>query len=212
LFETLDALGHRRWAIAMRLTHRAGLRWGELVALQAHDIEFEPAQVVHVRRAVEQSTRGPARLRAPKNGKVRTSIFPKSLTNDLGEIVDETATREGPVGLLFPSASGRIMRRSNFQPVWIRAADAAGWHMTAPLQRTGGSRETNKGWRWTGVAKWSPHDLRHVAACWMLFDLGLDPAVVADKLGHADPTFTIKRYIGVRGDPDTAAMAVTDGW
>ena len=80
------------------------------------------------------------------------------------------------------------------------------------LQRTGGSRETNKGWRWTGAAKWSPHDLRHVAACWMLFDLGLDPAVVADKLGHADPTFTIKRYIGVRGDPDTAAIAVTDGW
>jgi hypothetical protein len=31
-------------------------------------------------------------------------------------------------------------------------------------------------------------------------------------LGHADPTFTIKRYIGVRGDPDTAAIAVTDGW
>ena len=46
----------------------------------------------------------------------------------------------------------------------------------------------------------------------MLFDLGLDPAVVADKLGHADPTFTIKRYIGVRGDPDTAAIAVTYGW
>ena len=212
LFDALEALGHRRWAIAMRLCHRAGLRWGELVALQAQDIEFEPARVVHVRRAVEQPTRGPARLKAPKNGKVRTSIFPKSLTNDLGEILDETATHEGPEGLLFPSASGRIMRRSNFQPVWIRAADGAGWPMTAPLQRTGGYGQTNKGWRWTGAAKWSPHDLRHVAACWMLFDLGLDPAVVADKLGHADPNFTIKRYIGVRGDPDTAAMALTDGW
>jgi integrase len=78
----------------MRLCHRAGLRWGELVALQAQDIEFEPARVVHVRRAVEQPTRGPARLKAPKNGKVRTSIFPKSLTNDLGEILDETATHE----------------------------------------------------------------------------------------------------------------------
>jgi integrase len=212
LFDALEALGHRRWAIAMRLCHRAGLRWGELVALQAQDIEFEPARVVHVRRAVEQPTRGPARLKAPKNGKVRTSIFPKSLTDDLGEIVDETATRQGPEALLFPSASGRIMRRSNFQPIWIRAADAAGWPMTAPLRRTGGYRQTNNGWRWTGAAKWSPHDLRHVAACWMLFDLGLDPAVVADKLGHADPNFTIRRYIGVRGNPDTAAMAVTDGW
>jgi integrase len=212
LFDALEALGHRRWAIAMRLCQRAGLRWGELVALQAQDIEFEPARIVHVRQAVEQPTRGPARFKAPKNGKVRTSIFPKSLTNHLGEIVDETATREGPEGLLFPSASGQIMRRSNFQPIWIRAADGAGWPMTAPLRRTGGYRETNKGWRWTGAAKWSPHDLRHVAACWMLFALGLDPAVVADKLGHADPNFTIKRYIGVRGDPDTAAMTVTDGW
>jgi hypothetical protein len=27
----------------------------------------------------------------------------------------------------------------------------------------------------------------------MLFDLGLDPAVVADKLAHVDPAFTIRR-------------------
>ena len=212
LFDAMETLGHRRWAIAMRLTHRAGLRWGELVALQAQDIEFEQARVVHVRRAVEQPTRGPARLKAPKNGKVRTRIFPKSLTNDLVELVEETITQEGPERLLFTTASGRIMRRSNFQQVWIRAADAAGWPMAAPLQRTAGYGQTNKGWRWTGAAKWSPHDLRHVAACWMLFDLGLDPAVVADKLGHADPNFTIKRYIGIRGNPDTAAMAVTDQW
>lgn len=46
----------------------------------------------------------------------------------------------------------------------------------------------------------------------MLFDLGLDPAVVAEKLGHADPSFTVKRYVGVRGDPDTAVMAFTDAW
>jgi len=110
LFDALEALGHRRWAIAMRLCHRAGLRWGELVALQAQDIEFEPARVVHVRRAVEQPTRGAARLKAPKNGRVRTSIFPKSLTDDLGEIVDETAARGGSEGLLFPSASGRLTR------------------------------------------------------------------------------------------------------
>jgi integrase len=115
--------------------------------------------------------------------------------------LEETIAREGPGGLLWPSASGQIMRRSNFQQVWIRAADAAGWPITPPLQRTAGYGQTNKCWRWTGAAKWSPHDLRRVAACWMLFDLGLDPAVVADKLGHADPNFTIKRYIGIRGNP-----------
>jgi len=30
LFEAMEGLGHRRWAIAMRLCHRTGLRWGEL--------------------------------------------------------------------------------------------------------------------------------------------------------------------------------------
>jgi hypothetical protein len=46
----------------------------------------------------------------------------------------------------------------------------------------------------------------------MLFDLKLDPAVVADKLGHADPNYTIKRYIGVRGDADLTAKAATEDW
>lgn len=91
----------------------------------------------------------------------------------------------------------------------ITAADAAGWTMTRPLQK---SATKGGGWRLTGAALWTPHDLRHVAACWMLFDLGLDPAVVAAKLGHADPSFTVKRYVGVRGDPDSAAMSVTDSW
>lgn len=36
-------------------------------------------------------------------------------------------------------------------------------------------------------ALWHPHDLRHVAACWMLFDLRLDAVVVARMLGHSNP-------------------------
>lgn len=212
LFQAFEKLGQHRWGVAMRLAHRSGLRWGELIALQPSDVEFEPARVVHVRRAVEQGASGPARLKPPKNGKVRTTIFPKSLAADLHEIVDEANERGGADALLFPSPSGRIMRRTNFQQLWVRAADAAGWPMTTPLRRSGGYREKNKGWRWTGAAKWSPHDLRHVAACWMLFDLGLDPAVVAEKLGHADPAFTIRRYIGIRGNPDAAAMPLTDAW
>ena len=61
-------------------------------------------------------------------------------------------------------------------------------------------------------AVWHPHDLRHVAACWMLFDVGLDPAAVSRLLGHANAAFTLSRYVGVRGDLATAATAATDGW
>ena len=82
--------------------------------------------------------------------------------------------------------------------------------MTTPLRRSAGYGKKNKGWRWTGAARWSPHDLRHIAACWMLFAVGLDPAIVADKLGHADPAFTIKRYIGVRDDADATATRLRE--
>ena len=58
LFEAMETQGHGRWATAMRLTYRSGIRWGELIALQADDIVFEPARVVHVRRAVEQGASG----------------------------------------------------------------------------------------------------------------------------------------------------------
>lgn len=57
--------------------------------------------------------------------------------------------------------------------------------MRSPLKKTTGSGEKNKGWKWTGAAKWTPHDLRHVAACWMLFDLGLEPPVVAESSATA---------------------------
>jgi integrase len=210
LFEAFERLGYRRWAVAMRLTHRAGLRWGELTALQAADVEFDPARVVHVRRAVQQRVRGGPEMKRPKNGKVRTTIFPRSLVEDLQALVIEAKER-GPEALLFPDAAGGVVRRSNFQQIWVRAAHEAGWPFLRPMKRTGAD-SAGKGGRWSGAAKWSPHDLRHVAACWMLFDLHLDPAVVADKLGHADPAFTMKRYVGVRGDADLTATAVTECW
>jgi hypothetical protein len=83
---------------------------------------------------------------------------------------------------------------------------AAHWRLRADQQGLALDRCHEMG------TKWASRDLRDVAACWMRFDLGLDPAVVAHKLGHADPNFTIRRYIGVRLNRETAAMAVTDGW
>jgi hypothetical protein len=209
LFAAMAALDPT-WALAMALKHRCGARWGELVALNVDDVVFSP-RVIHIRRAVEQGRRGVPALKPPKNGRVRTTIFPKSLEADLRAHV-EARRVSGGAALLFPGRNGQLMRRSTFQSIWVRAADAAGWPMVAPLERTAGYGQKGKGWRWKGSAQWSPHDLRHVAACWMLFDLALDPAVVAAKLGHADPSFTVKRYVGVRGDPDLAAMDVTDRW
>jgi integrase len=212
LFAAMVDQGHERWALAMRLIHRSGLRWGELTGLHAGDVELAPHRIVHVCRAVEQTSGGPPTLKRPKNGKTRTTIFPKSIADDLEQLVDAVTADHGPTGLLFPNRRGAIARRSAFQQIWIKAAAAAEWPMTSPLRRTDGYGQTGKGWRWTGSAQWTVHDLRHVAACWMLFDLGLDPAIVAEKLGHADPAFTVKRYVGIRGNPDQRATELTEHW
>ena len=46
----------------------------------------------------------------------------------------------------------------------------------------------------------------------MLFDLGPDAAIVAEKLGHADAAFTVTRDVGVRGDADQQATRLSDAW
>lgn len=211
LFEAMAANDEPTWALAMKLKHRSGLRWGELTALRASDFSFDPRSI-RVARAVEQGRRSAPSIKGTKNGSERTTIFPLSLATDLQNHLVTVIGDCGEDGLLFPGRRGGLMRRTTFQQVWIKAADAAGWPMTSPLQRTKGYGPNGRGWRWTGAAKWTPHDLRHVAACWMIFDLKLDVAVVAEKLGHHDPSFTMSAYVAPRGDADRDAMGVTDEW
>jgi integrase len=194
LFAALDEAGHHGWALAMRLKHRSGVRWGELIALRPMDLDFEPQRVVRVHRAIEQSRQGLA-VKSTKNRQSRVSIFPASLSPSLQEWAGRVEYERGAEGLLFPGTYGGFANRRTFQRIWARAARQAEWPM---------NRKTS--------AVWHPHDLRHVAACWLLFDVGLDPAVVATLLGHANAAFTLSRYVGVRGDLSTTVTAATEDW
>jgi integrase len=194
LFATLADQGHPSWALATRLKHRCGARWGELIALRPLDISFEPQRVVRIHRSVEQSRRGIA-VKPTKNHQQRISVFPASLVDDLRAWCEHVTTARGPEGLLFAGGSGGYANRRTFQRIWARAARDAGWPMRSSTS-----------------ALWHPHDLRHVAACWLLFDVGLDPAAVATLLGHANPAFTLSRYVGVRGDLASVATAATGNW
>ncbi|MGH3032794.1 MAG: tyrosine-type recombinase/integrase [Gaiellaceae bacterium] len=172
LFDGLAALEEPTWALAMRLKHRSGVRWGELIALRPCDIDFEPHRVVRIHRAVEQS--GDARtIRSTKNTQKRTSTFPASLTAELSAHVEAVRRHAGDDALLFALPDGQPAERRQFLRLWERAAKRAGWNMRSAKS-----------------AEWHPHDLRHVAACWMLFDVRIDPAVVSRMLGHANVAFT----------------------
>ncbi|HVA43875.1 MAG TPA: tyrosine-type recombinase/integrase [Acidimicrobiales bacterium] len=194
LFEGFRTLDQPDWALAMALKHRSGARWGELIALRPCDVEFSPYRTLQIHRAIEQSAAGLA-VKSTKNKQKRTSIFPASLEVDLADHVERVRRRAGNDALLFSLPDGRPVERRQFQRLWVRAARHAGW----PI-------------RSANAAEWHPHDLRHVAACWMLFDVRLDPAVVSRMLGHANPAFTLSRYVGVRVGADETAQAMTEDW
>jgi len=194
LFQSLSDQGHPTWALAMRLKHRSGARWGELIALRPRDLEFSPKRIVRIGRAVEQSQQGLA-IKPTKNRQHRASVFPASLVEPLKVLSAETEQAGGPDALLFPGNDGSYANRRTFQRHWARAAKAAGWPMKSATS-----------------AVWHPHDLRHVAACWLLFDVRLDPAAVSRLLGHANAAFTMSQYVGVRGDLASVATTATDTW
>lgn len=60
-----------------------------------------------------------------------------------------------------------------------------------------------------GVPRIRFHDLRHTAAS-LLIRRGVPPKVVADRLGHADASFTLKVYTHVYDDQRAAAALPLD--
>ncbi|QYG94371.1 tyrosine-type recombinase/integrase (plasmid) [Iamia sp. SCSIO 61187] len=190
LFAALAEQGHPDWALAMRLKHRSGLRWGELIALRPCDLTFSPKRSIAVVRAVEQSRKGFA-IKTTKNRQRRQTIFPASLCDDLAAWCAERPSD----ALLFIGTDGGFANRRTVQRFWARAAKAAGWPMQGPMS-----------------AIWHPHDMRHVAACWMLYDVGLEAPAVSAMLGHANTAFTLSRYVSVRGDLAATATAATEVW
>lgn len=157
-------------------------------------MDFDPQRIVRVHRAVEQSRQGLA-IKGTKNRQRRVTTFPASLVEPLEAWSSRVERKRGPEGLLFSGPDGEFANRRAFQRAWARAVRNAGWPM---------KRKT--------AAVWHPQDLRHVAACWMLFDVGLDPAVVANLLGHANAAFTLSRYVGVRGDLSATVTAAKEDW
>ena len=220
-FVGFEEMGWRRTATALRVAHRGGQRFSEWIVHRPCDVDLS-LRTIRIYWALDlDRTEKPT-----KNEHRRSTIFPPSLLPELTEAVgstyfDETASdqqheeHQCRCGLLFPADDGGYLRYSTFHQWWIKVATAVGWPMTKPLQRSRGygrDQKKGKGWRWTGRARWSPHDLRDCAACWMLFDLKADDALVAFWMGHHSADYTRKKYVGTRGNVDETGRALTEGW
>src|SRR5262249_15635251 len=140
LFDALEQRGYQSWALAMRLKHRAGLRWSELVALQPRDIEFAPDRIIRVERAVAQAGKH-RQLKGRNSRQRRYTIFPACLATALKHRLDAVRLDHGDGALLFPAPRGGLAERGSFRHIWIAAAKRADWPFKTP-----------------GAAAWHPHD------------------------------------------------------
>ena len=114
----------------------SGLRWGELTALTIPQIDTAARVITVDRKVVEVA--GHLYIEAPKNRKFRRTIYPRRapvgypLAERLAARIEAARAEQkagiNPLGLIFPSPTGKHWRSSNFnRNVLQRAYLTAGW-------------------------------------------------------------------------------------
>jgi integrase len=167
-----------------------GLRRGELLALQWGDIDLD-RKILRIERSLEQSRAG-VRLKQPKTRAGRRTItLPDIVADALREHRRERLELNMKLGLgklpddglVFAHIDGRPLRPSTLSADW--------WELAGKL----------------GYPGISWHSLRHTHAS-MLIASGLDVVSVAKRLGHANPTITLKVYAHLFRDDDGRAADI----
>jgi integrase len=165
----------------------SGLRWGELTALTAGQVDVD-ARVIGVDRKVSDVA-GHLYIEAPKNRKRRQTIFPRQtpagypladrLAARIRQVRAEQAADASLLGLVFPSPKGKLWRSSGFNRQVLQPAyRAAGWR----------DEHGRRAWTW--------HSLRHVFCTTALFTWRLDATDVSRMAGHASYRITLDMYVG----------------
>jgi integrase len=144
-----------------------GLRPGELKSLTVDRLVDD---MLRVDRQLDEGTSatklvwGPLKTDASYRTLQLATVTHKRLLEHLEQFPP------GPNGLLFTSSRGNPLGRGRLSEIWSRATEGMGL-------------PARSGW----------HDLRHHHAS-LLIASGRSPRAVADRLGHADPSETLRTY------------------
>lgn len=169
------AMSHRLFA-AFYLAMATGLRRGEILGLRWEDLD---GNTLHIRRTLTARGGRPV-WSTPKTAKgERLVVVPadalRMLEDHRRQLRDEMTLVRTSGGrwpddpLMFPNARGAVTTPTAFQHHWKR------------LQKKANVPETRL------------HDLRHLRVS-LLVREGFDPRTIADRVGHADASFTRRRY------------------
>lgn len=181
----LAAVEGRRNAVRWHLGIREGLRPGEITGLTWPDFDMKTGTLTVHRQLTRVTGRGLVLQESPKTraGERVIRLAPslatmmrEHRTHQLLEMAELGEDWRGwefggvPVPLIFTTATGSAIDAANDRREWNRILDAA------------------------GLPRANRYRARHTAATLMLLE-GADVAVVAKKLGHADPAFTYRTYV-----------------
>ncbi len=167
LLET--ARGDRLEALAV-LAVATGLRQGELLGLQWHDVDLA-AGTLAVRRQLLGHNDGSFELGELKTPKSRRLVeLPAVAVAALAAHRGRLATPPLPADLVFTDTRGGPLRRSNLLRRWF-----------VPLLAR------------AGLPRVRFHDLRHTHAT-LLLTQGVNPKVVQERLGHSQISMTLDTY------------------
>jgi integrase len=154
-----------------------GARPGEAFALRRDDIKGDE---VTIRRSVDAA----GQLKMPKNGKPRTVVLPPVVREALDRIPPRIAT-SSPI----PSGNPSAPRSASRSP-WVFTTKRGNRFSKASL-----SYYFNPVRAAAGRPRLQPYELRHACAT-MLMERGVDPADVAQQLGHSDHGRLVQELYG----------------
>lgn len=175
-----------------------GLRFGEITALQAQDVDPDAATLTVVRAWKYAEGKGSkAVLGPPKTKRSRRTI---SLPPQVVAILRERIATLEPEALIFTNSAGKPWTRSRFhEGVWqpaVRAARSKPAHSgdepACPVPAM--------------AKRPRVHDMRHTCASWMI-RAGAPMPVVQRHLGHESITTTIDTYSHLEPSQLAAASA-----
>jgi len=176
----------------------AGLRRGEVIALQWDDIDLENRHIA-VNKSVDLSAGKPVVKQTKTRTGMRVVDIPRQLVNYLAKQAQEHK-------LVCPSVSGKMYTVNAWKSSWES-------YMLQIDMLFGGQplRKSKFDPRFKGVtiAPLTPHMFRHTY-CTMLYFAGVDVLTAQQQMGHADAKTTLNIYTHLDAKHKRRAMAKLD--